>query len=187
MKEYILKTERLILRPWKETDLAPFAKLNGDPKVMEFFPSVMTTEESNKFVENISDSFNKDGWGFWAAALIETDECIGMIGLRDVFFKVPFTPAVEIGWRLAYEHWGKGYAAEGALAALEFGFQTLNLDEIVSFTAVQNQRSQRVMEKIGMSRSPKDDFDHPKLASGHWLSRHVLYRMDRNKWDQRQL
>lgn len=184
MSEKIIKTERLILRPWREADLAPFAKMNADPRVREYFPSVLTTEESNRSVEMMSEHIAKCGWGFWAVSLIQTDEFIGMIGLENVSFVAPFTPAVEIGWRLTFDHWGKGYAAEGAAASLEYGFETLNLDEIVSFTAEHNQKSQRVMEKIGMRHNSNDDFDHPKLSEGHWLRRHVLYRINENEWKQ---
>jgi 3-dehydroquinate dehydratase/shikimate dehydrogenase len=179
----MIKTERLILRPWEESDLVPFAKINADSKVREYFPSVLSTEESNRSVEMMSDHIHKYGWGFWATSLKDTNEFIGMIGLQNVFFTAPFTPAVEIGWRLAFDHWGKGYAPEGATAVLEYGFHSLNLDEIVSFTAAQNQRSQRVMEKIGMSHHPKDDFNHPNLPADHWLKRHVLYRISRNDWE----
>ena len=173
-----IKTKRLILRPWKETDLESFARLNADPRVMEYFPSVLTREESDALARRISEHIQKYGWGLWAVSLIEADEFIGFIGLHSVRFQTAFTPAVEVGWRLAYDHWGKGYATEGAKAALHYGFECLNLKEMVSFTAAQNLRSQRVMEKIGMHHDPKDDFDHPELSVGHPLRRHVLYRID---------
>jgi 3-dehydroquinate dehydratase/shikimate dehydrogenase len=172
-----IKTKRLILRPWKEEDSEPFAALNADPRVMEYFPSTLSKEKSDHSISLMSGHIEKCGWGFWAASLIKTDEFIGFIGLEDVHFKAPFTPAVEIGWRLAFKHWGKGYATEGAKAALLYGFETLNLSEIVSFTAVQNMRSRAVMERIGMHHDSKDDFDHPKLPKEHKLSRHVLYRL----------
>lgn len=173
----IIKTDRLILRQWQEWDLEPFAKLNADPRVREHFPSVLTRQESDKSVEILSAHIDKCGWGFWAVSLIDTDEFVGFIGLEDVNFTTHFTPAVEIGWRLAFEHWNKGYATEGALASLRYGFETLKLKEIVSFTVVNNSRSRSVMEKIGMHRDPKDDFAHPKLPEGHPLSTHVLYRI----------
>jgi 3-dehydroquinate dehydratase/shikimate dehydrogenase len=178
----IIRTKRLILRPWKETDLAPFAALNADPRVREFFGGLLNRQESDQSAKGTSDHITKYGWGFWAASLIESGEFIGFIGLEDVLFKAHFTPAVEIGWRLAYNHWDKGYATEGATAALQYGFETLGLDEIVSFTTVKNLRSRRVMEKIGMHHDPKDDFDHPKLPDQHPLSRHVLYRLDQKTW-----
>lgn len=174
-----IKTERLILRPWKEEDLEPFARLNADPSVREFFPSVLTREESDASVRVISAHIERYGWGFWAVSLIQTGEFIGFIGLEDVYFQAHFTPAVEIGWRLAFEHWGKGYATEGARASLKYGFEELGLERIVSFTAVQNMKSRAVMEKIGMHRDEKDDFDHPKVPEGDPLRRHVLYQISR--------
>jgi 3-dehydroquinate dehydratase/shikimate dehydrogenase len=180
-----IRTARLILRQWQEEDLKPFAELNADPRVMEYFPSTKNRQESDHSVKLMSAHIEKYGWGLWAASLIQTGECIGFIGLEDVHFTNHFTPAVEIGWRLAFDFWGKGYATEGALASLQYGFETLNLNEIVSFTAVQNERSRRVMERIGMHRDPKDDFDHPKLPEGHWLRRHVLYRLEKSDWERR--
>ena len=179
-----VKTDRLILRPWGEKDLEPFALLNADPRVREYFPGLLSRQESDHSVKLMSDHIERYGWGFWAASLIETGEFIGFIGLEDVYFKAHFTtpPAVEIGWRLAFNYWGKGYATEGALAALQYGFESLNLKEIVSFTAVQNQRSRHVMEKIGMHHDPKDDFDHPKLLEGYSLRRQVLYRINHSEW-----
>ncbi|MBA2726951.1 MAG: GNAT family N-acetyltransferase [Parachlamydiaceae bacterium] len=181
---FTIKTERLILRPWQERDLKPFAKLNADPQVREFFPGLLTSQESDHAVKIMSDHIEKYGWGFWAVSLIQTDEFIGMIGLEDVHFTAHFTttPAVEIGWRLAAEYWGKGYATEGALASLNFGFKELELPEIVAFTAVQNMRSRHVMEKIGMHHDQKDDFDHPKTPEGHPARRQVLYRIDTHEW-----
>ncbi len=177
-----VRTKRLILRPWQEADLEPFAKLNADPRVREYFPGTLSRHESDASVKLMSNHIEKCGWGFWAASLIETGEFIGMIGLEDVHFQAHFTPAVEIGWRLAFDYWGKGYATEGAQAALEYGFETLNLEEIVSFTTVKNMRSRQVMEKIGMHHDSNDDFDHPKLPEGHALRRHVLYRLKLNEW-----
>jgi RimJ/RimL family protein N-acetyltransferase len=182
MKETTIKTERLLLRPWKEDDLASFAKLNADPRVMEQFPSIFTREESDQLMYNSSLHIEKYGYGKWAVILIETNEFIGRIGLENTDFSAHFTPAVEIGWRLAFDHWGKGYATEGAKAALQYGFDTVNLSEIVSFTTIQNTRSRHIMEKIGMHHDPKDDFDHPKLPDGHLLKRHVLYRLERSEW-----
>lgn len=185
MKEEVLQTKRLILHQWRKDDLEPFAQLNADSRVREYFPGLLSRDESDASVKLMSDHIDRCGWGFWAASLIQTGEFIGFIGLEDVYFKAPFnvlTPAVEIGWRLAFNHWGEGYATEGALVALRCGYETLNLEEIVSFTAVANQRSRNVMEKIGMHHDPKDDFDHPKLAEGHPLRRHVLYRLEKSKW-----
>jgi RimJ/RimL family protein N-acetyltransferase len=153
-----------------------FAELNADPRVREYFPGILTSDESNASAKLFAEHIEKFGFGFWAVSLIETGEFIGFIGLQNVTFEAPFTPAVEIGWRLAHKHWGKGYATEGAKAALSYGFEQLKLAEIVSFTPVQNSRSRHVMEKIGMTYDSKDDFEHPKLPDGHPLKTHVLYR-----------
>ena len=184
-----LKTKRLILRPWKETDLAPFAALNADSNVMKYFPSTLSREESDNMAHRIRSKIEERGWGLWAVAIPGTADFIGFIGLHNVdksTFPAHFTPAIEIGWRLASGYWGKGYATEGANAVLTYGFETLNLEEIVSFTAVQNMRSRRIMEKIGMHHDPKDDFDHPKLSEGHALRRHVLYRLKQKEWNVQQ-
>lgn len=177
LKPYTLTTERLILRQWKASDWAPFAEINRDPKVREFFPSILSREESNASVEKFSQSIDGKGWGFWAVSCPEVSDFIGMIGIEQVDFLAPFTPAVEIGWRLAFPFWGKGYAVEGARAALSFAFSKLQLPEIVSFTAEKNYRSRRVMEKLGMTHTCADDFNHPRLPAGHPLEKHVLYRI----------
>lgn len=173
----IIKTERLILRPWKKEDFEPFAQLNADPKVMEYFLSVSTREESDQLANRIYNTFQEQEWGLWAASIPHEADFIGFIGLAQVNFEASFTPAIEVGWRLAHRYWGKGYASEGAKAAIEYGFKTLGLDDIVSFTPVENMRSRRVMEKIGMYHDEQGDFDHPRLPVGHKLRRHVLYRI----------
>lgn len=177
-----IKTERLILRPWQENDFEPFAQINADPRVMEYFPSILSREESNQMATRIQKKIKESGWGLWAVSVPGEADFIGFIGLSEPTFKAHFTPTVEIGWRLAFPFWGKGYATEGALACLQYGFKTLNLEEIVSFTAVQNMRSRAVMERIGMHHNPQDDFDHPKLPKEHKLCRHVLYRLKSNEW-----
>lgn len=181
----VIKTERLILRPWCAEDLEPFAKLNADPRVMEYFPSTLSHEESDAFAQIISAKLQEQEWGLWAVSVPEISDFIGFIGLSIPSFSAHFTPAVEVGWHLAYEYWGCGYATEGALGALRYGFKTLNLDEIVSYTAVQNLRSMAVMKKIGMHHNPVDDFDHPKLPEGDKLRRHVLYRLETNEWQRK--
>ncbi|WP_039356972.1 GNAT family N-acetyltransferase [Candidatus Protochlamydia amoebophila] len=178
----VIKTERLVLRQWCEDDLEPFAKLNADPRVMEWFPSTLSRLESDDLAKRISPKLQEQGWGLWAVSIPDISSFIGFIGLAVPTFNAHFTPAVEVGWRLAYEYWGKGYATEGALAALKYGYEALNLKEIVSFTTVANQRSRHVMEKIGMHHDPKGDFDHPKLPKDHLLKKHVLYRMNHNEW-----
>ncbi len=172
-----LRTERLLLRRWLPADRPAFARLNADPRVMEFFPKALSQEESDATVDRIEAHFREHCFGLWAVEVPGVAPFIGFVGLATPRFTAPFTPCVEIGWRLAAEHWGRGYATEGARAALEFGFGPARLDEILSFTVPANVRSRRVMEKIGMTRSPADDFDHPLLTAGHPLRRHVLYRI----------
>lgn len=179
MNDYVIKTERLLLRHWCEEDIAPFAELNADPKVMEYFQSVKSYQETLEEFARIKDGFTTFGWGLWAASLIDDGTFIGFIGLTNVGFTAPFTPAVEIGWRLNAAHWGKGYATEGAKAVLNYGFAHLELNEIVSYTAVGNTRSRHVMEKIEMIHDEKNDFDLSvsKLPEGHPLRKQVLYRI----------
>lgn len=179
-----LKTKRLLLRPWREQDLEPFAKLNADPEVMKYFPSLLSKKESDRLAERISAPLEQNGWGLWAVSAAEVSDFIGFIGLLEVGFDSHFTPAVEIGWRLDSKYWGKGYATEGALAALKYGFETLRLKEIVSFTSILNKRSIKVMERIGMKHCLDDDFKHPKLPKGHRLSKHVLYRIKSTDWER---
>jgi len=180
-----IETERLILRQWRKDDLEPFAKLNADKRVREFFPSTLSYKESYSLVENFSQLIEKNGWGFWAASCKKNDVFVGMVGLAEVTFSAPFTPAIEIAWGLAYEQWGKGYATEGACAAIDFAFSKLELDEVVAFAKIGNQRSRQVMKRIGMTYDPNDDFDHPKLPLNHPLRRHVLYRLRREQWKDR--
>lgn len=180
-----LKTKRLILRPWCKEDLEPFSKINQDPRVMEHFPSLLSREESDQLVQRLQASIEKKGWGLWAVSLQATEEFIGFIGLiprEKETFPTPFSPCVEIGWRLGFDHWGKGYATEGALECLRYAFETLQLPEIVSFTAVQNKRSLSLMERIGLHRDPLNDFNFPNIPDGHPLQKHVLYRLTRKEW-----
>ncbi len=174
------ETERLIMRAWREGDLEPFAALNADPIVMEFFPSTLTRQESDALVVRITAQLDTLGYGLWALEVAETGEFIGFTGLAVQTFPAHFTPAVEVGWRLKQSAWGHGYATEAALAALAYGFHEGDLDEIVSMTATLNVRSQRVMQRIGMTRDPADDFDHPNVPEGHRLQPHVLYRISRS-------
>jgi ribosomal-protein-alanine N-acetyltransferase len=172
-----IHTERLRLRRWQESDLDPFATLNADPEVMELMAAPLTRAQSDAFVERIEATFDARGFGLWAVEVIETGTFAGFVGLWPPSFDAHFTPAVEVGWRLARHAWGHGYATEAARAATEDGFRRVGLTEIVSFTAVLNRRSQRVMERLGMTRDPAEDFDHPALPPGHRLRRHVLYRL----------
>ena len=173
----MLTTARLRLRAWRDEDLEPFAALNADPRVREFFPSVLTYQESAESMAYIREHFQRHGFGLWAVEVIDGAPFIGFIGLSVPPFDAPFMPAVELGYRLAYDHWGRGYASEGSRAVLDYGFTTLGLREIVAFTTASHQRSRRVMERLGMTRNPADDFDHPKIVPGHPLRRHVLYRL----------
>jgi RimJ/RimL family protein N-acetyltransferase len=172
-----LQTDRLHLRRWRPSDREPFARLNCDPRVVEFLRSPLSRQESDAIVDGIEAHFEQRGFGLWAVEIPGVTPFAGFIGLSIPRFEAHFTPCVEIGWRLDAEHWNRGYATEGAQAALEFGFNWLQLQEIVSFTTVRNVRSRRVMEKLGMTRSPSDEFDHPALPEGHPLRRHVLYRI----------
>jgi RimJ/RimL family protein N-acetyltransferase len=172
-----LTTERLLLRRWLPSDRRPFAQLNADPRVMEHFPAPLTRDESNRMVQRIEAQFERHGFSLWALEVPGVVDFAGFVGLLIPSFEAPFTPCVEIGWRLAFEHWGKGYAPEAARAVLRFAFEQAGLDEVLSFTAACNTRSRRVMEKIGMRYDAADDFDHPNLPAGHRLERHALYRI----------
>ncbi len=171
-----IATDRLILRRWKASDREPFAALNADPTVMRYLPAPYSTERSNATIDRMEASFDERGYGWFAIERRDTGDFIGTTGLNWADFDVPFLPAAEIGWRFAADVWGHGFATEAASAALWFGFERCGLAEIVSFTAVGNRPSQRVMQRIGMVRDRSADFDHPKLESGHELERHVVYR-----------
>ena len=171
------ETERVRLRDWLEADLVPFAAMNADPEVTEFLPGPMTRAESDGFVDRIRTQFQERGFGLFAAEERESGEFMGFVGLAVPSFEASFTPCVEVGWRLARAHWGKGYATEAAREVLRIGFAIHGLSEIVSFTVPQNVRSQAVMQKLGMRHDPTDDFEHPRLPKGHRLRSHVLYRM----------
>jgi len=170
-----IRTARLLLRRWTHEDREPFAAINADPRVIEFLPTPLSREQSDAFIDRIEAHFDLRGYGLLAVEIPGVTTLAGFIGLTTR----PFLPAPEIGWRLGTRYWGCGYATEGARAVLAFGFDTIGLDEIVSVTAVENVRSRRVMETIGMSRDPRDDFDHPALPEGHPLRRHVMYRIRR--------
>lgn len=171
-----LTTDRLRLRAWTSADLEPFAALNADPEVMRYFPAVLTREESDAFAAAIMTRMDQRGFGLWAVETAGTRDFIGFVGLAMPTWEAHFMPCVEVGWRLARRFWNQGYATEAARAALAFGFDHAKLPEIVSFTSLQNTPSRRVMEKLGMTTNPADDFDHPRIAEGHPLRRHVLYR-----------
>lgn len=174
MAQHELRTPRLVLRQWRAADRDPWAALCADPRVMAHFPSTLEREESDRWFAVNRDHIAEHGWGLWAVEVADVAPFIGFVGLAEPGFDADFTPCVEIGWRLAAEHWGRGYAPEAARAALAFAFDELRLDEVVSFTSVGNANSRRVMEKIGMSF--EREFDHPRLR-GHRLERHALYRV----------
>jgi RimJ/RimL family protein N-acetyltransferase len=174
-----LRTERLVLREWRESDLAAFAALNADPRVMEFLPAPLSRAESDAMADRIRAHFARHGFGLWAVEVPGVVDFAGFAGLSIPSFETHFTPCVEVGWRLAAAHWGHGYATEGARGAVELGFTRYGLEEIVSMTVPANRRSRRVMEKLGMQRSERDDFEHPRLPENHPLRQHVLYRLAR--------
>jgi len=182
-----LVTERLRLRRWGRADRKPFAELNADPKVMEYYPEPLGRAASDAMVDTIEACFEERGFGLWAVEVTEAGDSTsdppfaGYVGLWPATFEAPFTPAVEVGWRLAHRYWGRGYATEAGRAVLADGFGRLELDEIVSFTAAVNARSRRAMMKLGMTSSAADDFDHPSLPEGHRLRPHVLYRLSHTR------
>ena len=177
-----IRTERLVLRRWTDDDRAGFAALNADPEVMEHFPGVLTAQESDQLMQTIELHFEEFGFGLWAVETLWAPRLVGFAGLAVPTFRTHFTPAVEIGWRFARAEWGNGFATEAAKAALEFGFDQAGLDEILSWTVPANERSQGVMIRLGMTRAPELDFDHPRLVDDDRLRRHVVYRITREEW-----
>lgn len=180
-----LATQRLLLREWHAADRVPFAAMNADPRVTEFLSRPLDRAASDALVDRIVDHWVTDGHGLWAVEVVSSGEFIGFVGLTGPSFEAAFTPCVEVGWRLAATAWGHGFATEAGRAALSFGFETLGLDEIVSFTTVANVRSRAVMERLGLRRDPADDFDLPNLPAGHPIRPHVLYRISRAEWRSR--
>jgi len=173
-----IRTDRLLLRPWRDSDLEPFAALNADPVVMEFMSrGTLSRADSDAWVVRINDAWETNGYGLWAVEVLRGPAFVGFVGLADARFEAHFTPAIEVGWRLARASWGYGFATEGARAALRFGFQEAKLPEILTFTATANLRSRAVMERLGMKRDPAGDFDHPAVPDGHPVQAHVLYRL----------
>lgn len=171
------RTERLLLRQWQDRDRGPFAALNADPEVMRHFPSLLSEKQSEEMRERIQADLAARGWGLWALERRDTGAFVGFTGLSVPRFEAAFTPCVEVGWRLARPAWGQGLAAEAARAALEVAFAQVGLEEVVSFTTRRNVRSRAVMARLGMTHDPDDDFDHPSIAGGDPLRRHVLYRL----------
>ncbi|MEJ2179948.1 MAG: GNAT family N-acetyltransferase [Gammaproteobacteria bacterium] len=177
-----LETKRLKLRQWIRDDYKVFAAINADPEVMKFFPSILSEEESDSFARKIDFLMKKMGWGFWAVELKNKSSFIGFVGLRQQEVELPFSPCVEIGWRLSKDHWGFGYATEAAQAVLKFAFEVLRLNEVVSFTSLKNKRSQAVMEKLNMVNTGQN-FEHPGVSVGDPLREHVLYKITKAQWE----
>ncbi|MCW8126617.1 GNAT family N-acetyltransferase [Microbulbifer halophilus] len=175
------KTDRLLLRQWRDADRAPFATMCADPQVMEYFPSTLDRAASDATVDRQIAHIDEHGWGFWAAERLEDGAFIGFVGLKHAPAELPFAPCVEIGWRLAVPYWGSGYAVEAARETLRVAFDALQLPEIVSFATVQNTRSRRVMERLHMREEPQV-FDHPLLPADSPLRRHCLYRLTAAEW-----
>jgi RimJ/RimL family protein N-acetyltransferase len=170
----VIRTERLLLREWHEADRDDWAAMNADPEVMEYFPSTLDRQQADAAFDRISGALTERGWGLWAVE--HEGRFLGFTGLSPVGFEAHFTPATEIGWRLRRDAWGLGFASEAARAVMGFAFDELGLDALVSFTSVGNHRSRAVMERIGLTRDPADDFDNPNVPIGDPLRPHVLYR-----------
>ena len=177
-------TERLILRPWLPRDRAPFAAMNADPRVMEHFPAPLTRRESDELIERMQRRLLQDGYGLWALELRSSGDLIGYTGLNRPSWTAPFTPCVEVGWRLTPAAWGAGYATEAGRAALGIAFGPAGLDEVVSFTVPANARSRAVMGRLGLTHDEADDFEHPALPVGHPMCHLVLYRLRREDWER---
>ena len=177
-----LFSDRLCLRQWRDEDREAFAAMNSDARIMEFFRSPLNRIQSDAMVDHIQKHFSEHGFGLWAIEVPGVAPFVGFAGLAVPRFIAHFTPCVEVGWRLAFEHWGRGYATEAAHLALGYGFEAAALQQVVSYTSTTNRRSRAVMERLGMRRDPADDFDYPTLPEGHPLRLHVLYRLDASSY-----
>lgn len=175
------RTERIQLRQWRNTDRNPLATMSADPQVMEFFPSTLNRSESDALADRCEATISARGWGIWAAELLETNEFIGFIGLHIPKDDLPCSPCVEVLWRLARPYWGLGYATEAASAALEYGFEQLELEEIVAFAVVKNYRSRAVMERLNMIDTGKT-FEHPNVPMNSLIREHCLYKISNQEW-----
>ena len=180
IKQVAIETQRLLLRRWQESDLDVFMLMNADPDVMRYFPDALNAEETKSFYDSIQQEFSEYGYGLYAVEEKDNGCFIGFIGFHRASFDADFCPCIEIGWRLYKQYWDKGYATEGAKACLKHGFENLAFDEVVSFTAIENIKSQRVMQKSGMQF--EGYFNHPKVASGHPLRKHVFYQIDKDNY-----
>jgi RimJ/RimL family protein N-acetyltransferase len=176
-----IQTDRLIMRQWNKEDYSAFAEMNADQDVMEFYPDILTIEQSNAMAQKIESEILVKGWGFWAVELKNNKSFIGFVGLHEPGYKLPMSPCIEIGWRLAKEYWGNGYATEAGKAALDTAFKKLKLAEVYSFASVSNKKSQAVMERINMINT-NNNFEHPIIPKNNPLREHVLYKIDRQHW-----
>jgi len=179
-----IETDRILLREWEATDFSRFAKMNADPLIMEYFPRVLDEVRSKHLFKHFQEHFAKHGYGLYALENKDNHEFMGFVGLNNIEFKAPFTPAVEIAWRLDYDYWGKGYATEAARAVLKHAFEDLKLEEVVAYCVYDNDRAVKVMEKLGMKRDKKADFDYPKLPKGHPLGQHILFRLKKRDYQK---
>ena len=177
----MIQAKRLLLRQWRPSDFPLFAELCADRDVMQFFPSTLSEAENLALAQRVHGLIAERGWGLWAVEVPGVSDFIGFVGLHVPKDYLPCSPCVEIGWRLAKPYWGKGYASEAATAALGYAFTELQLDEVLSFTAVANLPSAAVMKRIGMTNTHRN-FMHPDIEAGHPLCEHVLYRLDRSEW-----
>lgn len=174
------ETERMVFRDWRELDTVPFRAMNKDPRVMEFFPNTLSDTQTDAFISRINDEFSTYGYGLFAVDEKDKGAFIGFIGFHWAAFQSEFTPCIEIGWRLIFKAWGKGFATEGAKACLKYGFEQLGFDKVLSFTSATNTRSQKVMKKIGMTKSA--EFNHPNVCEDSPLKPHVLFKITQADW-----
>lgn len=182
-KEYIFKSKRLGFRNWNENDLTELSKINANLEVMEHFPKPLTDKETTKFIQRLKNHYEKNGYTYFATEILESGELIGFIGLAFQDYKTDFTPAVDIGWRLKKSAWGKGFATEGAKKCIEFAFNELNLNNVISTCTKKNYKSESVMKKIGMEKM--GEFNHPKLKEYPEYENCVCYRINKNVWEQK--
>jgi ribosomal-protein-alanine N-acetyltransferase len=180
-----LETSRTILRAWRDGDVEEWVALGADARVMEFMPSLIERADAERSAQRLREGLERDGYGWWVLEVKDVASFAGVVALQNVPSDLPFTPAFEVGWRLRYDQWGRGYATEAARAALDFAFDELGHSEVVALTAAINLRSQAVMERLGMTRDPRDDFEHTRLEPGHRLRPHVLYRIRNATGDAR--
>jgi len=177
-----LITERLVLRQWQESDYMPFSRMNADPVVMEYYPSTLSEDESNAMADKLKGLISEQSWGFWAIETKNEKEFIGFVGLHKPTYDLPVSPCIEVGWRLAKEYWGRGYATEAAKESLRFAFEELDIGEVYSFASVSNKKSRSVMERLSMSDT-RNNFEHPIIPEGHSLREHVLYKITKKQWN----